>query len=160
MKKEIVEAVEKMLCDSGPWRPIYEATWKYVANTGNDGLGDIFLKALGGKTEDRYDLGLSFANGDSGLPQNERIGLFWIYQAAADGDGWAVNNLATMIERGRGIKANPQEAFRLYQTAAEMQVPQAMRNLARCYRCGRCGGINEEEANRLEAEAAEYDDNE
>ena len=160
MKNEIVDAVEKMLRDSGPWKSVYEATWGFVVRTDNDALGDIFLRALGGKTEDRYDLGLCFANGENGLPKDERIGLFWIWLAAEAGDGWAINNLATMVERGRGVKAIPREAFRLYQIAAEMCVPQAMRNLARCYRCGRCGGTNEEEAARLEAEANEYEDDE
>lgn len=43
MKKEIVDAVAKMLRDSGPWKSVYEATWSLVIRTDNDGLGDIFL---------------------------------------------------------------------------------------------------------------------
>ena len=144
-----------MLHGSGRNLPVFEATWEVVLDTDDDALGVLFLKALGGGTEARHDLGWSFATGTEGLPQNEYIGVFWERLAAEAGDGWAMNNLATMVERGQGVKANPHEAFRLYQRAVKKRVPQAMCNLARCYRCGKCGGRDEAEAERLEAEAAD-----
>lgn len=153
MRKTIEEAVEKMLKGCGSWKPIFEETWKFVKEADDNSLGVLFMKALGGHTEARYDLGLYIAEGEEGFPKNERLGLLWIWLAAEAGDGWAMNNLATMVERGQGVEANPPEAFRLYKIAAEMGVPQAKQNLARCYRCGKCGGKDEEEAERLEAEA-------
>ena len=153
MRKSIAATIEKMLKGCGSWKPIFETTWKFVKATGDNSLGVLFVKALGGHTEARYDLGWYFVEGEEGLSKNERLGLLWIWLAAEAGDGWAVNNLATMVERGQGVEANPPEAFRLYKIAAEMGVPQAKQNLARCYRCGRCGGRDEAEAERLEAEA-------
>ncbi|MBP9763945.1 MAG: ankyrin repeat domain-containing protein, partial [Gammaproteobacteria bacterium] len=57
--------------------------------------------------------------------------------------------LGRCYERGIGVVANPQEAFRLYELAVDLGHPMARRALARCYEYSIGVDANPQEASRL-----------
>ena len=81
-------------------------------------------------------LGWSYAQGVAGAPDLEKAAA--VYREAAEaGDAGAQNNLAELLENGRGIARDEAAAFAYYRRAAEAGFTPAQFNLGRVYAAGR-----------------------
>lgn len=77
----------------------------------------------------QYNLGISFLQD----PQNEKVGIKWLYQASFAGHVRAQYQLAICLHRGVGVNCNLQQAAKWYLKAAEGGYARAMYNAALFY---------------------------
>lgn len=115
------------------------------------GMFFIFAFALGGCSKEsraisklraeaeKGDAVAQFKLGVRGFPngldaKDEAIAATWYRKAAEQGLPEAQNNLAFMLQMGRGVPRDLEESIRLYRKAAEKSLPQAQNNLGCFYR--------------------------
>ncbi|MEM1387572.1 MAG: tetratricopeptide repeat protein [Pseudomonadota bacterium] len=89
-----------------------------------------------------YNLGLHYA--ENGDPERA-VGYY--ERAVAMGNDFAMNNLARLLEQGRGVDADPEGAAELYEAAIDLGNNLAINNLARMYLEG--DGVDEDLAYAL-----------
>ncbi|MCV6588359.1 MAG: sel1 repeat family protein [Marinobacterium sp.] len=100
------------------------------------------VKADEGRARKLYDQGaaqghLGSVNSLRRLKNREYlVELKTVEPGAQNGSATDQNRLGEMYEFGQGVKRNPQEAFRWYQTAARQGLVSAQHNLARSYNFG------------------------
>lgn len=86
-------------------------------------IKNIEIGSLEGDHEAQNSLGARLACGDYCLEKNERGAVYWYAQALKQGNVESKWNIATMIQRGEGIKQNIGYALHLIeQAAAEGQI--------------------------------------
>jgi TPR repeat protein len=93
--------------------------------------------ARGGRTRATALLGWIYSEGIVGERPDLTRAAHYYREAALRGDVPASNNLAEMLERGRGVRADHATAFDLYRRAAEAGYAPAQFNVARLYIAGR-----------------------
>ncbi|MEQ8746735.1 peptidoglycan-binding protein [Pyruvatibacter sp.] len=86
--------------------------------------------AAEGDAAAQYEIGQRYANGASGLPQDNEQAAFWLTRAAEQGLAPAQYRLGTMFEKGLGVPENPTRARTWYESAAAQGNVKAMHNLA------------------------------
>lgn len=106
---------------------------KRIINT----LEELISFAQKGEPEAQYDLGLNYALGKRGLPQNYAEALKWYRKAADQGLAEAYNNLGRLYEKGRGVPQNYAEALKWYRKAADQGLAVAQFNLGTMYHGGK-----------------------
>lgn len=89
------------------------------------------LAAEGGEANAAFWLGRAAASGEKDTPRSDADALRWYRLAVAKGHVQATNNLGQLIEAGRGVAADPVEAWAHYVLAAESGNADAKANAAR-----------------------------
>ena len=86
--------------------------------------------ATNGDASAQYEIGQRYANGSSGVPQDNEQAAYWLNRAAEQGLAPAQYRLGTMFEKGLGLPENPTKARTWYERAAAQGNVKAMHNLA------------------------------
>lgn len=92
----------------------------------------LIQNANAGDPVAEHELGLRYLFGRD-LPADTAKAVFWIKKAADQSLLTAKYNLAILINNGWGIEWNPFEAFRLFQSAAKGNMPEALYMVAMSY---------------------------
>jgi TPR repeat protein len=95
------------------------------------------LAAEQGHKDAQYNLGMKLLEG-RGVRKDASEASHWFRQSAAQGDGWAMNNLGHLYQKGYGkVERDGREALRWYLHAIEHgEVERAPHNIARIYEEG------------------------
>lgn len=86
--------------------------------------------ATNGDASAQYEIGQRYANGSSGVPQDNEQAAYWLNRAAEQGLAPAQYRLGTMFEKGLGLPENPTKARTWYERASAQGNVKAMHNLA------------------------------
>ena len=144
--------------------------WNERPREGSAFLHTLLL-AIQGDVEAQDDVGYAFFRLESNIDDNREkcerlnrpaLAQYWLGLAAEAGCATSQNNLAALY----CPDLQPVNAFKLgrfarrwWEAAAEQKLPNGMRNLARCLRCGKCCCCERDiaRANALEVEANRMD---
>lgn len=84
------------------------------------GVRYLTLAAEKGSVGSQYTLGMIYLSGDPPVQQDYEKAAKWLQQATGDGLPQAHYALATMYEKGQGVRKSEAVAFEHYMTAAEL----------------------------------------
>src|SRR5450631_3285713 len=76
-------------------------------------------KANEGDASSQFELGVYYATGVAGLPQQDTEAVRWYSKAAEQGDPTAQAHLGLLYDLGRGVAQDDAQAMRWYLKAAE-----------------------------------------
>jgi eukaryotic-like serine/threonine-protein kinase len=100
-------------------------------------LADITAAADQGDPAAQNTLGVKYAQGEDGLPRDDRKAVEWYKKAAAQGFAKAESNLGDMYFSGRGgLEKNYVDAISWYLKAAQQEFPAAQFRLGYIYEKG------------------------
>jgi TPR repeat protein len=97
---------------------------------------EFLLLALEGNAEAQFNVGLMYAQGGHGVPQDYALAAQWFRKAAEQGHAYAQNNLGVMYRTGKGVPQDYALAAQWFRKAAEQDNAGAQYNLGLMYAKG------------------------
>ena len=113
--------------------------------------------ADGGDAEAKLLLADCYSGMYPSIPRDTQQMVDYLWSAASDGVPEAQSKMGYCYEKGIGVAADQETAFKWYGQAAEKNYPQAMVNLGHCYQAGVGTAKDEKKAFEWYKKAAEMD---
>ena len=113
--------------------------------------------ADGGDAEAKLLLADCYSGMYPSIPRDTQQMVDYLWSAASDGVPEAQSKMGYCYEKGIGVAADQETAFKWYGQAAEKNYPQAMVNLGHCYQAGVGTAKDEKKAYEWYKKAAEMD---
>ena len=94
----------------------------------------FYQSAKLGYAQAQYNLACMFSSGEGGLVKDDAAALFWVLQAAKQGDAPSARNIGLRYLEGRGVSRSITKAENWLKQAAEGGDPEAERILRTRFR--------------------------
>ncbi|MBF0784128.1 sel1 repeat family protein [Muribacter muris] len=90
---------------------------------------EIIEKAQNGDASSQVELGIRYADGSYGMPQDYRLANHWYKKAIEQNNPYAMHNLALSYIRGQGVETDYTQARFYFSKACNLNIKESCDNL-------------------------------